>query len=70
MYEILPGSISQEENWKDSAHNHGNEHAVVWAMSMYFVWGNQLSQSSLLISGAQSSRARCPFVHGFIHLIN
>ena len=25
MYEVFPGSISQEENWTDSVHNHDNE---------------------------------------------
>ena len=39
MYEVFAGSISQEENWKDSAHNHNNEHVMFWAISMYFVWG-------------------------------
>ena len=29
MYEIFSGSISQEENWTDSVHNHDNEHVLV-----------------------------------------
>ena len=29
MYEIFSGSISQEENWADSVHNHDNEHVLV-----------------------------------------
>ena len=29
MYELFPGSISQEENWTDSVHNHDNEHVLV-----------------------------------------
>ena len=28
MYEVFPGSIYQEENWKDSVHNHNNEQVV------------------------------------------
>ena len=39
MYEVFTGSISQEENWKDSVNKHNNEHMVFWAISMYFVWG-------------------------------
>ena len=39
MYEFFPGSISQEENWKDSVPNHINEHGVVWVTPMHFVWG-------------------------------
>ena len=41
IYEVFPDSISQEENWADSVHNHVNEHALAWAISMHFVWGNQ-----------------------------
>ena len=26
MYDVFPGSTSQEENWTDSVHNHDNEH--------------------------------------------
>ena len=29
----------QEENWTNSVHNHDNEHAVTWAISMHIVWG-------------------------------
>ena len=29
MYEVFPGSISEEENWTDSVHNHDNEHVYV-----------------------------------------
>ena len=27
----------QEENWTDSVHNHDNEHAAAWLISMRFV---------------------------------
>ena len=36
MYEVFPGSISPEENWTDSVHNHDNEHVLVLVMSMHF----------------------------------
>ena len=36
MYEVFSGSISQEENWTDSVHNHDNEHVLVWVISMNF----------------------------------
>ena len=29
VYEVLPGSNFQEENWTDSVHNHDNEHVLV-----------------------------------------
>ena len=29
VYEVLPGSNSQEKNWTDSVHNHDNEHMLV-----------------------------------------
>ena len=28
LYEVFPGSISQEENWADSVHNHDNENVL------------------------------------------
>ena len=36
MYEVFPGSISQEEDWTDSVHNHDNEHVLVSVISMHF----------------------------------
>ena len=39
IYEVCPGSISQEENWTNSVHNHDNDYVVNWAISMHFVWG-------------------------------
>ena len=45
VYEIFPGSISQEENWTDSARNHDNELAGAWAISMLSMWGNNLLHS-------------------------
>ena len=36
MYEVFPGSISEEENWTDSVHNHDDEHVYVWVISMQF----------------------------------
>ena len=39
MYEFFPGSVSQEENWKDYVSNHINEHGVVWLTPIHFVWG-------------------------------
>ena len=36
LYEVFPGSISEEENWTDSVHNHDNEHVYVWVISMQF----------------------------------
>ena len=38
MYEAFPDSMSQEENWADSIHDHDNEHVVVWVISMHFMW--------------------------------
>ena len=29
MYAVFSGSISQEENWTDSVHNHDNEYVLV-----------------------------------------
>ena len=29
MYEVFPGTISQEENWTDSIYNHDNEHVLL-----------------------------------------
>ena len=29
IYEVFPGSISQEENWTDSVHNHNNDYVLV-----------------------------------------
>ena len=46
MYEVFPGSISQEENWIDSVCKHDNERVVAYAVSMLFVWNNQLPHSS------------------------
>ena len=46
MYEVFPGSISQDKNWTDSVRNYGNEHVVAWAISVLCVWGNQLPHSS------------------------
>ena len=37
MYEVFPGSNSQEEIWTDSVHNHNNQHVVAWATSRHFV---------------------------------
>ena len=36
MYEVFPGSISQEGNWIDSVRNHDNEYVVDWAILMLF----------------------------------
>ena len=48
MYEVFPSSVSQEENWRDSVHSHDSEHTVAWAISVFFVWGNQFPHSSLV----------------------
>ena len=56
IFEVFPGSISQEENWTDSVRNYDNEHPVAWAISMLSVLSNQLAHSSSLMSSAQSNR--------------
>ena len=46
MYEVFPGSISQEESLTDSVHNHDNEHAVgqyncsLWGLISYHTLAN------------------------------